>query len=92
MFYVASIGHIKYQGHYKYRIKHVEKPEKRKNIYIASYITMLGRTTLYPHIFTGYVLNADTDGFKSIPSYVLTENVHATRLGAWKDESSDLKD
>lgn len=89
-FIITSKPLAKICGYYKYRITNSESPEYRKNIYIASRVTALGRCDMYPHILSGKIIRVDTDGFSCIKDYKLDNSLIGTDMGKFKLETEKM--
>jgi len=76
-------------GNYKYICQTAKAPEKRKNLYIGSYVTMLGRIRMYEHLITGNIARIDTDGLTSFNNY-RPQNI-GKNLGQMKLETKKMK-
>lgn len=86
---VTGISSKTYFGNFKYICQNERIPEKRKNLYIGSYITMLGRVRMYEHLVTGNVARIDTDGLTSFNGY--RPNNVGGGLGQMKLETGKMR-
>lgn len=86
---VTGVSYKMHFGNYKYICQNAKIPDIRKNLYIGSYITMLGRIRMYEHLVTGKVARIDTDGLTSFNGYV--PNNIGEDLGQMKLETGKMK-
>lgn len=88
---VVGKSHKKFHDYTKYITQTYEKPLTRKNIYIASYVTMLGRCDMYDFILTGLVGRVDTDGFTADKQLIFPQDKLKNYLGFFKLETDKMK-
>jgi len=88
---VVGKSNVKTNEYHRYLTQTTHDKPFRKNLYIGSYITMLGRIFMYPHMLTGKLLRIDTDGFTAMKDWVIPENFVRDGLGGMKIEYKKMK-